>query len=56
MNKIEVDKEEILKMWNSSFTIVQQLQHFPHKQAEYYYNIGVIDACRMLIGEKELKC
>ena len=54
MNKIEIDREELLKMWNNSFSVVQQLQPFLQKPAEYYYHSGVVDTCRLLFGEESM--
>lgn len=54
MNKLECDREQLLEVWNKSFGIVQQMTPFLQKPAEYYYHSGVCDACKLLIGEKQL--
>lgn len=53
MNKIEVDREQLLEQWNKSFAVVNQLEPFLQKPAEYYYHSGIVDICRVLFGEKE---
>lgn len=54
VNTLTFDREQLLKIWNQSFNIVQQMQPFLQKPAEYYYHSGVMDTCRMLFGEKDL--
>lgn len=51
MNKLEFDREQVLEVWNKSFSVVQQLQPFLQKSAEYYYHSGVVDTCRLLFGD-----
>lgn len=51
MNKLEFDREQLLEVWNKSFSVVQQLQPFLQKPAEYYYHSGVVDTCRLLFGD-----
>lgn len=54
MNKLEFDREQLLALWNSSYSLVQQMQPFLQKPPEYYYHSGVLDACRAIFGEKQL--
>lgn len=55
MNKLEFDREKLIELWKNSYNITQQLKPFIQKPNEYYYHSGVIDACRVLFGEKLLK-
>lgn len=52
VNTLTFDREQLLKIWNQSFNVVQQMQPFLHKPAEYYYHSGVVDVCRLLFGDK----
>lgn len=54
-NEIKVNKEKVLEIWNNSFSIVERLQPFIEKPPEFYYNSGVCDVCRLILGDKDAK-
>lgn len=50
---VELDRKNLLDLWNKSFVIVKQFEELGIKSPEYYYHNGVVDTCRFFFGEKE---
>ena len=50
MNKVEVDREQLLKLWRESSERATAVKGFNH--GEYYYYTGVADTCRKLYEER----